>query len=94
MNNKKIRIDKKCTASEIYAALDIDDETVERAKEIIKRVKHLNDVDIDYDTANAPCAFCSGPMPCNCETPEGFAEWLDGDMDARNNVDMPHEDDK
>ena len=87
--NKKIHIVKKATVSEIIAGLDIDDETVERAKQ---HVKHINDIDIDYDTANAPCGFCGGPMPCNCETPDGFAEWLDGDMEVRNKVDKPHED--
>ncbi len=91
--SEKIKV-KSGTAADIIAGLDIDDETIERAKKYVDKVKHINDIDIDYDTANAPCGFCSGPMPCNCETPEGFAEWLDSDMEARNDVDMPHEDDK
>lgn len=30
-----------------------------------------------YQTADAPCNFCNGPMPCNCEPPEDIEEQVD-----------------
>ena len=38
---------------------------------------------IDYETANARCNFCDGPMPCNCPPPEDIDEQINRDMEAR-----------
>jgi peptide chain release factor 1 len=37
---------------------------------------------IDYETANAPCNFCNGPMPCNCEPPKDIEKQIDELVDA------------
>ena len=40
--SEKIKV-KSGTAADIIAGLDIDDETIERAKKYVDKVKHIND---------------------------------------------------
>lgn len=39
----------------------------------------------DWSPGDAPCGWCGGPMPCDCE-PVDDVDWLD-DAEARNRVD-------
>jgi hypothetical protein len=44
-----------------------------------------------YETANAPCGFCGGPMPCYCAPTFDVAQAQREDDEARNRVDLPHD---
>lgn len=48
----------------------------------------------DYQTADAPCGFCGGPMPCHCEPKHDVEKMISDDDRARNKVDYPHEDER